>query len=58
MKRKPDVHKYGQTLAAAFNFTEADLAANQRGEITLRQIEILTKKRNQSRWAILFFGLF
>jgi hypothetical protein len=57
MKRKPGMYKYEQTLATAFDFTEEDLAANQRGEVTPRQIEILTKKRNQNRWLTLFSGV-
>lgn len=45
--------KYEDLLMAALNFTEADLEANQAGELSARQIAALEKRRG-----LMFMGVF
>lgn len=55
MNYTPGTSKYEHQLSLAFDFTQDDLEANQRGQITPRQIKILIAKRDQTRVATGFF---
>lgn len=50
-KHKPE---YQQMLSDTFDFTDQDLAANQQGVISPRQVELLQRKRRHSGLITLF----